>query len=98
MQLQVHLHQSLLHVLDMPRRVILQPLPLPKVGAQTQDHQPVKKFEPNGRNDEQINGGNVRSVNAQERSPICRGWAAPAALVSATRHEYAARPRAGCLG
>ena len=40
---------------------------------QTQDHQPVEKFEPNGRNDEQINGGDVRSVNAQERSPTCRG-------------------------
>ena len=35
---------------------------------QTQDHQPVEKFEPNGRNDEQINGGDVRSVNAQEHS------------------------------
>ena len=48
---------------------------------QTQDHQPIEKFEPNGRNDEQINGGDVRSVNAQERSPTCRGWAAPAAHV-----------------
>ena len=48
---------------------------------QTQDHQPVEKFEPNGRNDEQINGGDVRSVNAQERSPTCRGWAAPPAHV-----------------
>ena len=38
---------------------------------QTQDHQPVEKFEPDGRNDEQINGGDVRSVNAQERSPTC---------------------------
>ena len=51
---------------------------------QTQDHQPVEKFEPNGRNDEQINGGDVRSVNAQERSPTCRGRAAPPAHVLAT--------------
>ena len=34
MQLQVHLHQRLLHVLDMRRRVIQQSLPLPQIGAQ----------------------------------------------------------------
>ena len=48
---------------------------------QTQDHKPIEEFEPDGRNDEQINGGDVRSVNAQERSPTCRGWAAPPAHV-----------------
>ena len=37
MQLQVHLHQRLLHVLDMRRRVIQQPLPLPQIGAQPGD-------------------------------------------------------------
>ena len=34
MQLQVHLHQRLLHVLDMRRRIVQQPLPLPEIGAQ----------------------------------------------------------------
>ena len=78
---------------------------------QTQDHQPVEKFEPNGRNDEQINGGDVRSVDAQECSPTCRGWVAPPAHVLGNSrlgdvdtkfqqlaNEYAARPRAGYLG
>ena len=37
MQLQVHLHQRLLHVLNMRRRIIQQPLPLPEVGAQPGD-------------------------------------------------------------
>ena len=34
MQLQVHLRQRLLHVLNMRRRVVQQPLPLPQIGAQ----------------------------------------------------------------
>ena len=33
MQLEVHLHQRLLHVLNMRRRVVQQTLPLPEVGA-----------------------------------------------------------------
>lgn len=37
MQLQVHLRQRLLHVLNVCRRVIQEPLPLPKVGAQSGD-------------------------------------------------------------
>jgi hypothetical protein len=37
MQLQVHLRQCLLHVLDVCRRIIQQPLPLSEVGTQTGD-------------------------------------------------------------
>ena len=33
MELNVHLHQRLLHVLDMCRRVVQQPVPLPQVGT-----------------------------------------------------------------
>ena len=43
---------------------------------QTQDDQPVQKFEPDRRNDEQIDGGDVGGVVAQEGSPARRGWAA----------------------
>ena len=48
---------------------------------QTQDDQPVEKFEPDGRNDEQIDGGDVGGVIAQERSPTRRGWATTSAHV-----------------
>jgi hypothetical protein len=34
MQLQVHLHQRLLHMLDMRRCVVQQPLPMTEIGAQ----------------------------------------------------------------
>ncbi len=38
-------------------------------------------MKPDGRNDEQINGGDVRSANAQECSRTCRGWVATPAHV-----------------
>jgi hypothetical protein len=34
-QLQVHLHHRLLHVLDMRRRIVQRPLSLPQIGAQS---------------------------------------------------------------
>jgi hypothetical protein len=37
MQLQVHLHQRLLHVLDMRSCIIQQPFPLPQIGTQPRD-------------------------------------------------------------
>ena len=40
---------------------------------QTQDDQPVEQFEADGRNDEQINGGDVGGMDVQERPPSCRG-------------------------
>ena len=40
---------------------------------QTQDDQPVQKLEPDGRNDEQIDGCDVGSVTAQEDPPARRG-------------------------
>jgi hypothetical protein len=39
---------------------------------QTQDDQPVEKLEPDGRNDEQINGGDLGGVMEQEGPPARR--------------------------
>ena len=42
---------------------------------QTQDDQPVEQFEPDRRNDEQIDAGDVGGVIAQENLPARKAWA-----------------------
>ena len=78
---------------------------------QTQDDQPVEQFEPDRRNDEQIDAGDVGGVIAQEGLPA-RGARAVTSVtyawrqstgrcryqVSAARHECVAHPTAGCRG